>query len=137
MGSESDFTQHAQQQLANDDYLRQIFDFNANDIEMSVVNEENMDANVVMNDDVFVNQIASEIDKIYTEYALDFRRIQFEQNKFECELEQREIEQFELSKFIKSNENENASVDEEQHRQIKLESMAMNECTKDRLILSN
>merc|ERR1711933_88789 len=71
-------------------------------------------------------------DKIYTEYALDFRRIQFEQNKFECQLEQREIEQFELAKFAKSNESEG-----EQKKEIKLESMTMNEYTKDRLILSN
>jgi len=132
--NEIDFTKHAQQQLQNDDYLKQIFDFNLNDIDMSI-DEQNKNEENVMNDDDFINQIASEIDKIYTEYALDFRRIQYEQNRFEYQLKQREIEQFELAQYYKSNEDE---VDMDNiHKKIRLDSMKMNERTKDRLILSN
>ena len=102
---EINFTNSAQKQLQNEQYLVNIFDFESmdNDNQQSINND-----NSILNDNNFLNEIASEIDKIYAEYTIDFHKIQYEQWRFEKELNERECEY--LRKYKESKQNDDNKV---------------------------
>merc|ERR1712087_152298 len=83
------FTERAQAQLQDEQWLTEHFDFNLDDEEIQPV---------AMNDDQdFVEQMASQIDGLWSAYAADVHQVAFAQKQFEEELERREREQAEMA----------------------------------------
>merc|ERR1712157_383501 len=112
-------------------------------------NDNNNNKDLIVNDDEFINQIASEIDNIYNIYTLDLQEIEHEQRRYENELNQRELKQFELAKYYKNDDDKSNDIDSstsnmleklietEKKRKLRLESMNVDHYAKDRLIYSN
>jgi len=92
---EIDFTKHAQEQLEDEEYLQQIFDFDFNDQQQQ--KQQNNNNYLIVDDEDFVNKIGSEIDAIYTEYALHFKQIQYEQHRYEHTLNQIELKHSQIT----------------------------------------
>eukprot|EP01084_Bolivina_argentea_P293218 504265_1 len=124
LDEEIEFTQCVQREMMNEDYLRNMFDFDVKGVECESV----------VNDDGFVANIAADIDAIYSEYCMDLVEIESAQRQYEWELKQRELAYLEL---MTNKEDMEQMLEKEKEMNGTLKSVGVVDAHKDKMILMN
>eukprot|EP01084_Bolivina_argentea_P015123 28284_1 len=72
-----------------------------NEIEIDINNK----INNKINNNTFLNKMCCEVDKIYSEYCIDFMNIEYEQSRHKNELKRKKLRINDMKKYYTHNDN--------------------------------